>query len=62
MRTDTSTPLTIKQAARELNLSPWTLYAWCAQRKMEFVRLGGAIRIPAGEIDRMLREGMVPRK
>lgn len=61
MQTNTEGPRTIRQAAIELGLSPFTLYAWCAQRRVEFVRLGRAIRIPAGEIRRLLRDGAVRR-
>ena len=61
MQTNTDGPRTIRQAAQELGLSPFTLYTWCAQRRVEFVRLGRAIRIPARELERMLREGVVAR-
>ncbi len=62
MRRDhTDRPRTIREAAQELGLSPFTLYTWCAQRRLVFVRLGRAIRIPAAEIQRMVREGTVQR-
>ena len=57
---DESQPRTVEQAAAELNLSRATIRAWIAQRKLGHVRLGRAIRIPADEIQRVLRTGYVP--
>lgn len=57
---DESQPRTVEQAAAELNLSRATIRAWIAQRKLGHVRLGRAIRIPADEIQRLLRTGYVP--
>ena len=57
---DESHPRTVEQAAAELNLSMATIRAWIAQRKLGHVRLGRAIRIPADEIQRLLRTGYVP--
>lgn len=53
-------PRTVEQAATELNLSRATIRAWIAQRRLGHVRLGRAIRIPAGEIRRLLESGYVP--
>ena len=57
---DESQPRTVEQAAAELNLSRATIRASIAQRKLGHVRLGRAIRIPADEIQRLLRTGYVP--
>ena len=54
------TPRTVAQAATELALSPVTVRAWIGQRRIGFVRLGRAIRIPAAEIARLLETGYVP--
>ena len=51
---------TVNEAARELNVSRATIRAWIVQRRLGFVRLGRAIRIPAGEIRRVLDAGFVP--
>ena len=59
VRTD-SKPRTVEQAAEELNLSPATIRAWIAQRRLGHVRLGRAIRIPAEEVRRLLEAGYVP--
>ncbi len=53
-------PRTVEQAAAELNLSKATIRAWIAQRRLGHVRLGRAVRIPADEIERVLRAGYVP--
>ena len=55
-----SKPRTVEQAATELNLSRATIRAWIAQRRLGYVRLGRAIRIPALEIQRVLESGYVP--
>jgi excisionase family DNA binding protein len=55
-------PLTVKEAAEELNLSPATIRAWLLRRRLGCVRLGRAVRIPRSEIHRMLDEGAVPAK
>ena len=55
-----SQPRTVEQTAVELNLSQATIRAWIAQRRLGHVRLGRAIRIPADEIQRVLRSGYVP--
>ena len=53
-------PLTVLQAADALNVSPLTVRAWIAQRRIGFVRLGRAVRVPANEIQRLLDRGFVP--
>ncbi len=52
--------LTVKQAATELNVSVHTIRAWLASRRLGYVRLGRAIRIPAAEIGRFVERGTVP--
>ena len=53
-------PRTVVQAAEELNVSRSTVRAWIAQRRLGYVRLGRAVRIPAAEIRRVLETGFVP--
>jgi excisionase family DNA binding protein len=57
---DDDTPRTVRQCAFELNVSPFTIRTWLGQRRIGFVRLGRAIRIPVDEIRRLLDDGMVP--
>ena len=55
-------PLTVREAAQALNLAEPTVRAWLAQRRLGFIQLGRAIRIPASEIDRLLSQGAVPAR
>ena len=50
---------TVREAAEELGLSTATIRAWIRQRRIGYVRLGRAVRIPAVEIRRLLERGMV---
>lgn len=52
--------VTVQQAAVELGLSPATLRAWIRQRRIGYVRLGRAVRIPMSEIRRLIEMGTVP--
>jgi excisionase family DNA binding protein len=56
----TERPRTAVEAAHELGLSIHTVRAWIANRRIAYVRLGRAIRIPAAEIRRLLDANMVP--
>jgi excisionase family DNA binding protein len=51
--------LTVPEAADHLGLRPSTLRAWIAARRIGFVRLGRAIRIPASEVERLVDAGFV---
>jgi excisionase family DNA binding protein len=53
-------PRTVAQAAVALNLSKGTIRLWITQRRLGYIRLGGAIRIPVREIRRLLEAGYVP--
>jgi excisionase family DNA binding protein len=53
---------TIEKTAELLGLKPPTVRAWMARRKIGFVRLGRAVRIPAVEIERLILAGTVPAK
>ena len=54
------TARTVREAAEELGLSPATIRAWIRQRRIGYVRLGRAVRIPASEIRRLIEQGTVP--
>jgi len=50
--------LTVAEAAKFLALRPGTIRAWCYQRRLGRVRVGRrAVRIPASEVRRIIREG-----
>lgn len=51
---------TVEEAAEEMRLSPHTIRAWIASRRLGHVRLGRAIRVPSSEIQRLLERGTVP--
>ena len=57
-----SNPRTVKRAAEELGVSPHTVRAWIAARRIAHLRLGRAIRIPVSELSRLLEENTVPAK
>jgi excisionase family DNA binding protein len=52
--------LTIPQAAEALSLKPKTIRAWIGTRRIGCVRLGGAVRVPATEVTRLIEEGSIP--
>ena len=54
--------LTVKQAAERLGLRDSTLRAWIAQRRIGFVRLGRAVRIPSEEVERLIAENTIPAR
>jgi excisionase family DNA binding protein len=51
--------LTVTEAADLLALKVKTLRAWIAARRIGCVRLGGAVRIPATEVQRLIEEGTI---
>ena len=53
---------TVRQASRLLEISPHTLRAWIAVRKVGVVRLGRAVRIPLTEIERLIERGQSPAR
>lgn len=53
-------PSTVPEAARALGISVHTIRAWIAQRRIGYLKLGRAARIPQAEINRILRESAVP--
>ena len=52
--------LSVKEAAGLLGLAEVTVRVWLAQRRLEHVRMGRAVRIPVNEINRLVEEGTVP--
>lgn len=55
-------PRTVFEAAEELGLSVHTVRAWIADRRLGHLRLGRAIRVPAGEIRRVLERATIPAR
>lgn len=54
--------LTIEQAANQLGLKPSTLRAWVIRRKISYLKIGRAVRVPEKEIERLIRESTVPAR
>lgn len=54
--------LKVPEAAAALAVSPKTIWAWRAQRRIAVVTIGAAVRISQGEIDRLIAEGTVPAR
>ena len=55
-------PMKVSEAAEALGLSVACVRAWIASRRIGFVRLGRAIRIPHAEVDRIIQKGTVPAR
>lgn len=52
---------TIDEAAQRLRLKPRTVRRWVFLRKLDYVKVGGSVRIPESEIERVIEEGTVHR-
>jgi len=52
--------MTVDQAAAELGLRPKTIRQKIWRREIEYQKIGGAIRIRADVIDRIIEESTVP--
>lgn len=46
---------TINQIANILSVSPKTLYSWAKAGRISHIKIGGCIRIPGAELNRMRR-------
>jgi excisionase family DNA binding protein len=55
--------LTVEQAAQELGVKESTLRAWLLRRKIGRAKLSArCIRIPRGEVGRLIKENTVPAR
>jgi excisionase family DNA binding protein len=55
-------PLTVREAAKKLGVSPGTIYGLCAGGRLRHHRIGlgrGVIRIDAEEVERYYAEALV---
>lgn len=48
--------LTVSDIAAILKLSPWTIGAWCSQKRIPFIKLGRTVRLRISTIERWLRQ------
>ena len=53
--------LTIPEASLRWRVKERTVRRWLRLRKVTFVKVGSLVRIPEGEIDRVIHEGTRPR-
>jgi excisionase family DNA binding protein len=58
----TDTFYTPEELATLLKVTRQAVYKWIQDGQMESVRIGRTVRIPADEVERLLREGRKPRK
>ena len=54
--------LTVAEAAHKLGIKEATLRLWIYQRRLGHVKLGRAVRVPESEVDRLIRENLVPAR
>ena len=54
--------LTVAQTDTQTSLSQATIRAWIAQRRLTYVRLGRAIRIPASAVAELIERGTIPAR
>ena len=58
----TETLLPLKDAARTLGISVWTLRKKAYDGNVASVKIGVKLLIPESEIERLVQEGMRPRR
>ena len=54
--------LNVNEVAHLLGLKPATLRAWILLRKIEFVRVGRAVRIPRKSVDEFIERNTIPAR
>jgi excisionase family DNA binding protein len=54
--------LTCAQAGDALGLKEATIRVWIARRKLAFVKLGRAVRVPSEAIEEMIAANIVPAR
>jgi excisionase family DNA binding protein len=54
--------LTVPSFASALNVTPACVRRWLLERKIDAMKIGRLVRIPAREVDRLLAEGLRPRR
>jgi excisionase family DNA binding protein len=54
--------LTCAQAGEAMGLKEATIRVWIARRKLAFVKLGRAVRVPQEAIEAMITDNTVPAR
>ena len=52
--------LTAPEAAYLLGVRTTTIYAWASERKLPYVKIGGALRFKLRDIEKLIKEGYHP--
>ena len=53
--------LTVKEVSKKLNVSQHTVRKWVLQRRISFVKIGGAVRFRTEDIEQLCNRGMARR-
>ena len=51
----------VSEVARQLGLKEGTIRRWILLRKIDYIKVGSAVRIHASEVKRIIQEGRVRR-
>ena len=54
--------LKVPQAAESLGVTAACIRRWILERKIATIKIGRLIRIPANEIDRLIKSGLRPAR
>ena len=57
---DSDRLLNVREAAMMLGLKPATLYQWAYERRIAYVKLGGALRFRLSAIEKLIAQSEVP--
>lgn len=53
----------VKESARKLGgISPWTVYSWLSQGKLQRTKVGGRTMIRESELQKVIHDGWKSRK
>lgn len=62
MKTALDNILSPREVSARLRLTPTRIRQWCADGRLEHLRIGRKIWIPSAELDRIVSDGMRPRR
>jgi len=54
--------LTVSEVANRLGMKPATVRLWIAQRKFAHCKLGRSVRVPLEEVERIIKESLIPAR
>ncbi len=53
--------LNVREAALRLGVKERTIRRWVYLRRVAYIKVGSALRISEGEVERLIQQGTVPR-